>query len=123
MNDPLHEIAERRIQEAMDAGLFRGLPDEGKPLELDDLSGVPEELRAGYHVLRNARMLPEELELKRSLLRLDDLIAACHDADEMRELRVCRNSAALRFSILLERRGFGPAHSDYAEAFARRFSE
>jgi hypothetical protein len=123
MNDPLHEIAERRIQEAMDAGLFRGLPDEGRPIELDDLSGVPEDLRASYHVLRAAHMLPEELELKRSMLRLEDLIAACHDEGELRDLRQRRNSAALRYSILMERRGYDRVHAEYAARIALRLSD
>ena len=39
-------IAEQRIQEAMDAGLFDNLSTKGKPLEIEDLSHVPPALRA-----------------------------------------------------------------------------
>lgn len=38
-------LAEQRIQEAMRSGEFANLPGHGKPLELEDLSGVPEDLR------------------------------------------------------------------------------
>jgi hypothetical protein len=86
----------------------------------DDLAGVPEELRASYHVLRSTHMLPAELELKRSLLRIDELITACDDENELRELRIRRNSTALRFSILIERRGYDRVHAEYAERIARR---
>jgi hypothetical protein len=120
MSDPLHDTAERRIQEALEAGLFRGLPGEGRPLALDDLSGMPEELRASYLVLRNAGALPEELELRRTVLRIDDLIAACRGEDELRELRMRRNSAALRFSILMERRGHDRAHAELSSRLAER---
>ncbi len=45
-------IAEQRILEAQRKGEFDNLPGKGKPLELEDLSWVPEELRIGYHVLK-----------------------------------------------------------------------
>ena len=120
--DPLHQLAERRIQEALEAGAFDRLAGAGKPLELDDLSGVPEELRAGYLLLRSAGMLPEEMELKRSLVGLDDLIACCHDSAELRELRRRRDAAALRFAILMEKRGRGAALADYGSKIADRLA-
>jgi hypothetical protein len=120
--DPLHSIAEKRIQEALDAGEFRDLAGAGKPLSLDDLAGVPEELRAGYSVLKGAGMLPEEMELKRAVANLDELIAACADDGELRELRRKRDATALRFSMLMERRGFNPALSEYAERLAEKLS-
>src|SRR5262249_11212981 len=112
--DPLHALAEKRIQEALDAGEFRDLPGAGKPLPLDELDGVPEELRASYSVLENAGLLPEEMELKRAVANFDELIARCSDADESTELRRQRSAAALRFSLLMERRGFNPALVEYA---------
>jgi hypothetical protein len=118
--DPLHAIAERKIQAAIESGAFRDLPGAGKPLALDDLSGVPEELRASYLVLKRAGFLPEEMELKRELLRLEHLIAACADTAELAALRRRRTSAALRFSILMERRGFAPALAEYSAELAAR---
>ena len=43
------------------------LPGKGKPLELEDLSWVPEDLRIGYHVLKNAHVLPPEVELLKDI--------------------------------------------------------
>ncbi len=40
-----YRIAEEKIVEAQKAGTFDNLPGKGKPLELEDLSWVPEELR------------------------------------------------------------------------------
>ena len=51
-------MVEERIAAAQKAGLFDSLPGKGKPLGLEDLSGVPEDLRVGYHILKNANMLP-----------------------------------------------------------------
>ncbi len=71
---PIDEIAERRIAEAMDRGEFEGLRGAGKPLRLEDDSLVPEELRAGYRLLKNAGYLPEELRLRREISEIETLL-------------------------------------------------
>lgn len=63
-------IAERQIQEAMARGEFDNLPGRGKPLVLEDLSGVPEELRMAYKVLKNAGCVPVEVELTNDVASL-----------------------------------------------------
>ncbi len=50
-------LAEQRIQEAMRNGEFRDLPGTGKPLELEDLSSVPEELRMSFKIMKNSSVL------------------------------------------------------------------
>jgi Domain of unknown function (DUF1992) len=67
-------IVEERILEAQRAGAFDNLPGKGKPLELDDQSWVPEELRVAYHVLKNAHVLPPEAELRKEIHGLEDLL-------------------------------------------------
>src|ERR1041385_3431974 len=52
--DFLHRIAEERIQKAQEEGLFDNLEGRGKPLDLDDDSWVPEDLRLTYKILKNA---------------------------------------------------------------------
>lgn len=54
-------MAEEKIKEAIRGGEFDHLPGAGKPLPPDDMEGVPEELRMGYRLLKNAGILPEEL--------------------------------------------------------------
>jgi hypothetical protein len=67
-------LAEQRILEAQRRGEFDDLPGKGKPLELEDLSWVPEDLRIGYKVLKNARVLPPEVELLKDIHTLEDLL-------------------------------------------------
>jgi hypothetical protein len=83
MKRPLHptgavpffqRIAEQRILEAQRAGAFDDLPGKGKPLELEDLTWVPEDLRVGYKVLKNAHVLPPEAELLKDIHTLEDLL-------------------------------------------------
>jgi len=59
----METISERRIRDAQDEGLFSNLPGQGKPLNLDDDRGIPEDLRLTFKVLKNAGCLPVEMEL------------------------------------------------------------
>lgn len=82
----LHRIAEQRILEAQREGAFDNLSGKGRPLKLEDLSWVPEDLRIGYHVLKNAHVLPPEVELLKDIHTLEDLLKYIEDEDERRSL-------------------------------------
>ena len=87
-------VAERRIEEAQAQGAFDNLPGAGKPLEIEDLSHVPEDMRMAYKILRNAGCLPPELAERKELSRLVDMLENCEDEQE----RV-RQMQKLRFMI------------------------
>jgi hypothetical protein len=74
----IDEWAERHIQEAQRKGELDSLPGSGEPLELDDDSHVPSELRAGYRLLKNAGCLPPELEMRKEAIELADLLKGIH---------------------------------------------
>ena len=116
------QLAEQRLQEAVDAGLFRDLPGHGRPLELEDLSRVPEDLRAGYLLLKGAHVLPEEMQMRKELLRIEDLLSACTEGDERAELAAESRRLSLRYRLLMERAGTGGAAADYATALQDRLS-
>jgi hypothetical protein len=67
--DIFRTIAERKIEEAIERGELDDLPLAGRRLP-PDLAGVPEELRLAYRLLKNANVLPEELQLKRRIHEL-----------------------------------------------------
>jgi hypothetical protein len=97
------KIAEQRIIEAMERGDFDDLPGKGKPLKLEDDSWVPEDLRAAYRVLKNAGCLPPEMELKKEIITLKDLIETLDDNKErLRRLREL-NFKILQFNIMRKR--------------------
>jgi hypothetical protein len=58
----LDALVERRIQAAIARGEFDNLPGAGRPLALDDDRLVPEELRVACRLLKNAGVVPPELE-------------------------------------------------------------
>jgi Domain of unknown function (DUF1992) len=96
-------IAEQRILEAQRKGEFDNLPGKGKPLELEDLSWVPEELRIGYHVLKNAHVLPPEAELRKDIHTLEDLLKHVEDEGERLALAKSIQWKMLRLDMLKHR--------------------
>src|SRR5947199_2512206 len=88
----------------MARGDFDNLAGRGQPLRLEDLSQVPEDLRAGYLLLKSAGVLPEEMQLRKEMVTLESLLDACADADERMRLRKDLNWKMIRFQVLMERR-------------------
>jgi len=118
--DPFFHVVEEKLREAERAGAFTNLAGAGKPLDLPDLDGVPAELRASYLLLRSNGFLPPELEERKEFLRLRDLLAACTDPRERRELDDAARRAFLRYRLLAEERGGSSAWIDYRDALIDR---
>jgi hypothetical protein len=90
----LDAIAEERIARAMEAGEFDDLPGAGKPLELEDDSLVPEELRVAYRILKNAGFVPPEVEALREAGALEAMIRSLAEGE-------ARARAVVRLNLLL----------------------
>ena len=97
------KIAEQRIREAQEAGAFDNLPGKGKPLALEDVSSVPEELRMAYHILRNAHVLPPEAELLKEIHTLEELLKYIEDQEERRATVKVIQWKVIRFDLLRRR--------------------
>jgi len=76
------KIVEERILIAQRKGDFDNLEGAGKPLNLDELAGVPEELKLSYKILKNADCLPPEIEIKKEIHKTEDLLAGMDDTAE-----------------------------------------
>lgn len=79
-------VVEERIREAQREGAFDNLPGRGKPLQLEDQSLIPEDLRMSYHILRNAHVLPPGAELRKEIHTLQDLLKYVEDEGERRAM-------------------------------------
>ena len=97
-------IVEARIRDAIARGDFDDLAGKGRPLALEDLSAVPDDLRAGYLLLKNAGVLPEEMQLRKEMVSLEALLDACADPWERTRLRRDLHWKRIRFQMLMERR-------------------
>lgn len=90
-----------RLSEA--SGELRAAPSWGKPLAFaDGYDETPSELRMGYKILKDAGIVPPEVEMLRALAGLKgELDAAAGDAERSAKLR--GRIAALRLAIELRR--------------------
>lgn len=111
----IERMAEQKITEAMERGELDHLPGMGKPLEVEDLSHVPEDLRASYKILKNAGVLPEELLVQQDTINLQQLIKACTSDTKRAVLQKKLTEQQLRVRLLLEQRGIyqNPALIEY----------
>jgi hypothetical protein len=119
----LHTLAERRILEAIKEGVLEDLTLRGQPIPREDLSGIPEELRMGYKILKNAGYLPEELQLRQEILELQDLLNACTSAEEQEQTRRKLTLRRLHFEMLMEKRGRSLAIREYQARLEAKFSD
>ena len=114
-------IAEERILEAQRAGAFDDLPGKGKPLNFEDLSWVPEDLRIGYHILKNAHVLPPEAELLKDIHTLEDLLKHVENEGERRALAKSIQSKIIRLDLLKRRSLSVTSVRDYGRKLVSRF--
>jgi hypothetical protein len=99
----METLAENRIRAAQEEGFFSNLPGQGKPLNLEEDSNVPEELRLTIKILRNAGCLPIEMELGKQIYSLRQLLAAAADDSARQELNRELNYLLLKEAISRKR--------------------
>lgn len=80
--DVIAFIAEQKILQAMQERDLTDSKYKFKPLPLEDDSFVPAELKIVYKILKNSGFLPPEVEERKEVKRLEDLISATEDAHE-----------------------------------------
>jgi hypothetical protein len=73
------KLAEKRIREAIERGEMDDLPGRGEPLNLEDDSPLPPELRLAYKVLKNSGYTPPELDMRREICQVEDLLVGAMD--------------------------------------------
>lgn len=66
----------------MQEGVFDNLKGAGRPLKFEEERWVPEDLRLTYRILKNAGCIPPELEKRRDILSLRELISTIDDERE-----------------------------------------
>ena len=103
--DPLHRIAEKKIEEALARGAFDDYAGKGEPMELEDVSRLDPEVRAAYLGVKGHGYVSEESQLRADIVSLHTLLATATDDGERDRLTREERRLHLRFSLLLEKRG------------------
>lgn len=119
--DIFEKIAEEKIREAMEQGLFDDLPNKGKPLKLEDYSWVPEDLRIAYKILKNAGCIPPEMEIRKEIIDLKELLKTIDDDEErIRKIREL-NFKLLKFNIGRKRPLYLEDFPEYEDKIIKKF--
>ncbi|RJS91503.1 DnaJ family domain-containing protein [Salinisphaera sp. Q1T1-3] len=121
----LDRLADAHIETAAAQGAFDDLPGAGRPLPPDEARHVPEQLRAGYRLLKNAGCVPPEMASRQALREVEDLLAhAAPDSEENRRLtRRARRARRLELQLSQSPRGRALlADRDYADALRDRLT-
>jgi hypothetical protein len=96
------KLIEQIINEGIRNGEFDNLEGQGRPVDLDTYFSVPEDLRAGFSILKNAKVIPAEMEVLKQVNELKSRLEGCTDATERKELSRKLNDATLRFNLLMD---------------------
>ncbi|BEQ16118.1 DnaJ family domain-containing protein [Desulfoferula mesophila] len=119
--DIFGKLAEERIQKAAERGDFDDLPGRGRPLQLEDDSHVPEELRLAYKILKNAGYTPPELEAQKELMQVEDLLANAPDEKTRYQALKRLNYLTMKISHLRPSSGIF-SDNDYSDRVVQRLS-
>ena len=107
------KLVEQKIREAQEAGEFDDLEGAGGPVNLDAYFSTPEELRAGYALLKNSGVLPQEAVVIKELNEAAARLEACEDEAERERLRRVVQDLQLKYNLWVERNGGGLIRSEY----------
>lgn len=82
MIQALQQLAEQRIAKAIEDGTLKIDGWKNKPLPLDDDSFVPDDLKMAYKILKNSGYVPPEVETRKEIQKLEDLILKTEDSHQ-----------------------------------------
>ena len=94
-------LADRKIREAMAEGRFDDLPNEGRPLDLDEYFKLPVELRLSYSILKNAGCRPQEVDRLNVIARLEKELADANQSQRA-SLHAALEAERLALKLALE---------------------
>jgi hypothetical protein len=107
------KLVEQKIREAQEAGEFDDLEGAGRPVNLEAYFSTPEELRAGYALLKNAGVLPQEAFVLKELNETAARLEACRDEVERERLRLALRDLQLKYDLWVERNGGGLIRAEF----------
>jgi hypothetical protein len=105
----------------MERGGFDDLPGKVKPLVMEEeQAGVPAELRMAYKVLKNAGFVPPEVELRKEIVSLREMVNTLEDDEKRRKIRRELDFKLLKLSMMRKSPVTLDEFPEYREKIVRR---
>ena len=98
------EVIEAQIREAQARGDFDNLPGKGKPIDLTEYFNTPEDVRVVQTMLKNAGMVPVEIDLLQGIAALKESLNSTTDEAKISKIKILLKDKQLQFNLLIERR-------------------
>lgn len=102
--DRFERMTEEKIRKAYEEGAFDHLPGAGKPLPPDPLKGVPDSLKMAYRMMKNAGFSPDEMNVKKEIMSIEDLIRHSEDKMEKDGLQKELNQKLAEYNRLMSKK-------------------
>lgn len=97
------ELIESMIKDAQARGEFDNLPGKGKPIDLTEYFSTPEDVRVAQTMLKNAGMVPVEIELLQEIAALKESLRTQHDITKVEKTQKLLKEKQLQLNLLIER--------------------
>jgi len=97
-------IVEKKIKEAIENKEFENLEGLGKPVDNSEYFRVTEEDRVAFHIMKNAGVVPEELNIRKKISNLIKEIKDCSDQTKKEDLKNELNILYSQFELAMEQR-------------------
>lgn len=121
MLNAIRIIAERKISQAIRDGELKVESWKGKPLPLEDDHLIPPDLRMAYKIMKNSGYLPPEIEAKKEIHKLEQLIAETEDEHvRVKQIRKL-NVLTLKLNTMRQR-AISLEDSDYHQKVVEKIS-
>lgn len=104
MSSAWEKIAENRIAEAVARGDFENLPGKGQPLDLTAYFSTPSDDRMAFSILKNAGIVPAEVELIKEVEALERQLQNCATPAQTHQLRQRLEAQRVKLALAMERR-------------------
>ena len=98
----LESFIEQQIKKAIAEGEFDDLPGKGKPVDLRAYFDTPEDLRMAYSILKDANVVPEEVQLLKDIEALKAQLETCSDQEQRNQIEKAIREKRLTFNLLIE---------------------
>ncbi|MCP4443546.1 MAG: DUF1992 domain-containing protein [Aureispira sp.] len=98
------KLVEQKIQAAIKQGDFDSFEGFGKPMDNTDYFNAPKEERMLFHILKNAGIVPEEIQLRKDMLKLQDQINSSDNLNTKKSLHQKFLTLQSKYNILIEKR-------------------